>query len=488
MQTVTPKWTQRQRQAIRAVRNPDVREVVISAPRGWGKSTFAAHVCRWLLDPDDRLYVPGSESVIVSGSITQCRIVFRILRGLLEPDGPGTNPDFQFCDSANRLYVERRQCGTRLRGHGSNGRTLMGLVGCPMVICDEPGSWELAGGSLVHDAIRTAASKSGSPLKSVYVGTLAPGAGDPSHWFHRLVTNSSPSRYNDLIQGSPSRWDDFRHLRSLNPAIFGDPVAKKTFIEEVANVRKDARLKPAFMSYRMNIVTKAESDLLLSPVELAQLLARPAPEREGLPFLGMDLGGPRAWCAVTSVWPNGRLECFAMCGGEPGLAERERMDSVPSGTYTALAELDALITCPGKRVPPVAELLAVAEERWGPARAISCDRFRLPELEDARPGCPIQPRTMVGWSRPAEDVASLRKLSLDGPLAVDPSSVGIFKESIAACGVENGPGGVTRLRKRDTNNTGRDDVAAAATLACGSLERHLRAPPSRSRSLFLEAV
>ena len=64
----------------------------------------------------------------------------------------------------------------------------MGLVGCPWVIADEPGAWETIGGQLVHDAIETAKGKPGSPLRVVYIGTLAPAVGG---WWHDLIADGS---------------------------------------------------------------------------------------------------------------------------------------------------------------------------------------------------------------------------------------------------------------------------------------------------------
>ena len=44
----------------------------------------------------------------------------------------------------------------------------MGIVGCPLLVADEPGSWEVNGGQLMADAIQTAQGKPGSPLRVVF--------------------------------------------------------------------------------------------------------------------------------------------------------------------------------------------------------------------------------------------------------------------------------------------------------------------------------
>ena len=67
-------------------------------------------------------------------------------------------------------------------------------------------------------------------------------------------------------------------------------------------------------------------------------------------------------------------------------------------------------------------------------------------------------------------------MALDGPLSCTPSSRPLFTASLAAAMVKNDDQGSVRLVKRDTNNTRRDDVAAALVLAAGSLQRNLSRP------------
>ena len=39
---------------------------------------------------------------------------------------------------------------------------------------DEPGAWETTGGTLMWDALRTGQGKPDSPLRLLFIGTLAP--------------------------------------------------------------------------------------------------------------------------------------------------------------------------------------------------------------------------------------------------------------------------------------------------------------------------
>ena len=115
----------------------------------------------------------GTESVLCAASIEQARIVFRVAREVLEPTDA-----YRFLDSHTRIGITHKDTNTKLRVIGSNGRTAMGLVGCPWAVCDEPGSWEVNGGTLLHAAIETAKGKPGSPLRALYIGTLAPPSRD----------------------------------------------------------------------------------------------------------------------------------------------------------------------------------------------------------------------------------------------------------------------------------------------------------------------
>ena len=63
-------------------------------------------------------------------------------------------------------------------------------MGCPLVVGDEPGAWETIGGEMMNDAIVTALGKPGSPMRAVFIGTLAPSI---HGWWHDLVKTGSTS-------------------------------------------------------------------------------------------------------------------------------------------------------------------------------------------------------------------------------------------------------------------------------------------------------
>ena len=78
------------------------------------------------------------------------------------------------------------------------------------------------------------------------------------------------------------------------------------------------------------------------------------------------------------------------------------------------------------------------------------------------------------WSESSDDIRALRKIAKDGPMAVDPGSARLLEASLSAAQVKNDDAGNVRLQKRGSNNTARDDVAAALVLVAGAYGRRTR--------------
>ena len=192
-----------------------------------------------------------------AASIEQSRIAFRFARDELRD-----NPDYKFLDSANRISITHKSSNTRLRIIGSNGKTAMGLVNCPYVVADEPGSWETVGGQLLNDAIETAKGKPNSPLRAIYIGTLAPSM---SGWWHDLISGgSNGSTYVQALFADPEKWDKWPEIRRVNPLTIVSKEFRKKLLEERDEAKKDTRLKARFFSYRLNLPSQDESTMLLT--------------------------------------------------------------------------------------------------------------------------------------------------------------------------------------------------------------------------------
>ena len=156
---------------------------------------------------------------------------------------------YRFSDSTTRLGVTHTPTNTKLRILSSKAKTAMGIVGCPLLVADEPGSWEVVGGELMHDAIQTAHGKPGSPMTVIYIGTLW-----PSHagWWPELVEGGSEgSTYVQSLVGKVKRWDQASEIRRCNPLLWAFPVSRKKLMEERDAARSSPRKKALFLSARM---------------------------------------------------------------------------------------------------------------------------------------------------------------------------------------------------------------------------------------------
>ena len=303
---------------------PGVDTAALCTPRGNGKSFLAAHILTRCLTPGDSLHQPGKEYVSVAGSIEQARLVYSFIRADLEPSG-----QFSWIDSTTRLGATHRPTNTKLRIISSNGKTAMGLVNVPLVVADEPGSWEINGGNLMWDALTGAQGKAGSPLKIIIIGTLAPAATGAGHWWWDLIHDGTHhSTYVMSLAGDSATWDKWSTIRRCNPLTAISKEFTHKLLEERDAARGDVRLKARFMSYRLNIPAASESDVLLTVDDWERVVGRETPERKGRPIVGVDLGGGRAWSAATALWPSGRLEALAVAPGLPSLDEQERKDRV----------------------------------------------------------------------------------------------------------------------------------------------------------------
>ena len=462
-----------QRRFVRAATAPGIDTAVLSCPRGNGKSWLAGYLVARALTPGDPLFVAGGESVLVSGSIEQCRIVYRAARVILAA-GPHAS-EYRYVDSATRVGITHRPTATRLRVLGSASKRAMGFVGVPLVIADEPGVYEVNAGQLMHDAIATAQGKPGSPLRAIYIGTIAPAVG--GWWPDLIEAGTRRSVHVGLLQGDAKTWGNWHTIRRCNPLVSISAPFRRKLLEERDDARRDARLKARFLSYRLNIPSGDESTMLLTVDDWQRVTGREVPARDGAPIVGIDLGGGRAFSAAVGLWPSGRVEALAVAPGVPGIDAQEKRDRVPAGTYRRLVDGGALTVAEGLRVQPPAALYRAVTAAWGRPARVLCDRFRLPELRDAigAGGPPVVPR-IARWSEASEDIRAVRKLAADGPLACAPGSRALLTASLAAAMVKNDDQGSVRMIKRGTHNTGRDDVAAALVLACGSLARELSKP------------
>ena len=182
-----------QRRFLARALSDHVDTSVLSLPRGNGKSTLSAYILQRCLTPDDQLFEAGAEYLLGAASLEQARNAYRPLRAALEDSG-----EYRFIDSVTRLGITHVATNTKLRVMSSNAKTAFGIVGTPVCVLDEPGSWETTGGALMFDALVTAQGKPESRLRLLFTGTLAP---------------SSSGWWTDLVDGAHTALSTYRRCR-----------------------------------------------------------------------------------------------------------------------------------------------------------------------------------------------------------------------------------------------------------------------------------
>ena len=230
----------------------------------------------------------------MAANLGQARIVFRYLRDWLEAQN--RIDDFRLVDSATRLGITRKHCKTRVKAIGSNPKTSLGLgVENPLIVIDEPSALHEIAGANLWDSISTANSKAGAvPMRTVITGTLAPGA--ENGWYRSLVSNGTTgTTYVQLLQGRRDRWNVWSECLRVNPLAKHFPKFKARLREEFEAALKDERLKARFCSFRLNLPSGDESEMLLNLDDWELALARPVADPEGDPIVGVDLGAGRAF-------------------------------------------------------------------------------------------------------------------------------------------------------------------------------------------------
>ena len=469
-----------QRRFLKAALAPGIRTAALSLPRGNGKSTLVAWLASRALTPGDELFVAGAESHLVAASIGQARrTTFKLLREFIE-GGPLVD-EYKISESAYGCSIRHVETNTRISVLASSGKTSQGLVRAPFVFADEPGSWEATGGQLLHEAIQTAQGKPGTNLRAIYIGTLAPAT---SGWWHDLVSaGSHGSTHVTALRGRLGLWATARELARVNPLMWAFPESRSALVEERDQAKADTRRKAAFLSYRLNLPALDEEVALLTPDEWERVLARPVPAADGLPIVGVDLGGGRAWSAAVAVWESGRIEALAVTGGEPDIKAQEKRDRVPGGTYQRLVEAGTLIPITGMHDPDPSNLVREVETRWGEIPYVCSDWYRRLALGDAAPHWNIETRR-GGWEEASEDIGGLRRQASDGTLAVADGSRELLTWSLSVARVKPDDRGNIRLIKGDMNNQSRDDVAQAFLLAGGALDRERRRPVPSMEVVF----
>ena len=452
-----------QRQFLAAVTRRENRPEIsaCSVGRGNGKTFLAGVLLAKALKPsEDPLYVEGAESVLVSASRPMAELTLEAARLVL-----GDDPEFRW----RRDGVEHVKTRTRCRVLSSDSRRAFGLgASLNIAVLDEPGSFAPTSGERLWRALLGSLGKNSS-ARILACGTIAPAAVG-SWWQTFIEAGSGPGKHVMLIQGNEKTWRDWDAVLAANPVCAISKSMVRTLKREHDEALSSDRAASAFLRYRMNInapeVTHAQP--LISEGEWLRVCARSVPACEGKPIIGVDLGGNRSWSAAAALWPNGRIESFAVAPGIPSLAEQERQDQVPDSTYTDLVRSGGLTVDEGNHVPSIERLLSRVWP-WEPLCIIS-DPYRSAELAQAVGGRVRILERARGGSETTSNVMAIRSMLLDTASGVTPASRDLLGAAFQQTNLVIDGSGLTKVVKLDQRRS-RDDACAALLLAAGEKAR-----------------
>ena len=450
----------------------------LSVPRGNGKSWLCGGLVARSLTPGDPLFEPGVENILVSSSTNQARITLEFARAALgESDGYRWRND-------GVVHLESR---ARVRIVSSDARRALGLgANVRLIVCDEPGAWSPIQGRRLWDAMLTSLGKRRTQI--IVVGTLAPAPlmGPASWWPQFVAEGSGDGRHVALLQADSERWGDFDEVLRVNPVAAINPHLRRVLEREHRSALASERAARTFRQYRLNIPgDPVESQPLITSAEWERVCARPVPECEGKPVIGIDLGGNRSWSAAAAIWPNGRVESWALAPGVPSLAEQEHADHVADDSYSELVRSGGLAVDAGRAVPSVERLLSRVWA-WEPA-AIVCDNYRAPELHQVVSGRVRVIERARSGGEATGNIQALRSLLLDTEAGVVAESRALLGAAWAQTNLVIDNAGLTKVTKLD-NRRSRDDAAAALLLAAGERSRRPTPVPLRAAMVSKSGV
>ena len=468
-----------QQEIVQAINSPGYDEIIVSLPRGNGKSTLIADLMERRIRPDCPEFEPGKQHIVISASFEQSEQISTPLVAAL--DELPSRSDYLVRITSRSGRIVHKPTKTSIVIKSSSGRGIMGYgQNTGLVAVDECGSFHETNFGLMVSAIRTSIAKPDNKMAVVYASTIAP-ANPNSQWARMVAdgTDRKARRWVKCIQGNAKTWDKWNTIKRANPLMWQFPESKKQLLLRRNEALVDPVTKQEFMMYRLNLPTAALTEMVLDieDYERCLLLEHRYPEGEII-SVGIDLGFSRSWSCATAIWENGYTSGFAMTPGDPDLAAQEKRDRVSPGTYLRLQENGSLVVCSGRRFVPVEEFLEQIYERWLGKGLLTLvgDYHRKEELIDlvARDYAAILEPRKTRWSEFTNDLTNLRNLIKADRLFIDPDFRGLLTASLSVARLELS-GENSRLIKRP-DNAGRDDVVASLLMAAGHFCREERQP------------
>ena len=463
-----------QRAAMDAIESDEHEIVILSAPRSNGKSYTSARICARLLsaDEDDALYVKGSESVLVSASRAQARIVTGYLRKMLPEKG------YSYADSPTGAgVITHLKTRTRLLTFSAVPKGLQGLSGCRVIVCDEVSSWRQA--LECWTSIETGLGKG---LTTVFaISTIAPST--PGNFWHELCLGppqEGVKRF--VIQGERDTWSDPDTIRKCNPVAMLNPRLENRLRIALGKAHKSERKKREFLNFHLNLPSQLppNREPMIPDGDWERVMRRKPADPEGECIVGLDMGsGCPSWAAAAAYWPaSGRIETRAWTGGIPTLDVQASMDSADITAYEKLQDAGELVVCEAHSEPPVSVVFDWIRSVGG-KRVIS-DSYREAEVKRACKGVAKFIERGRGNPHAPADLSAVRAVIGDRMVSVGDGGM-VMRHCLSDTVVtRNENTNLPVVAKR--HSRAKTDCVAALLLCVGYAYREMRRPESDGKA------
>ena len=167
-----------------------------------------------------------------------------------------------------------------------------------------------------------------------------------------------------------ARLDDESAWRAANPGIAAGIKSGSYMRDEARRVAITTSDQASFRALDLNRPSVPSTELLVGVDDFLDCETDQLPARDGVCFIGLDLGSSASMSAAVAYWPKTyRLESWAAFPDTPSLAERGSSDGV-GNLYERALELGELMTFPGRITPAGDFLGAILDALAGRGRSI----------------------------------------------------------------------------------------------------------------------
>ena len=267
--------------------------------------------------------------------------------------------------------------------------------------------------------------------------------------------------------------------QAANPSL-GSVKSESYMRGQASRAQGDRVSEQGFRAHDLNQAVDDAQETLVVLGEWRACVVDKLPPREGMAYVGIDVGGTAAQTAAAAYWPeSGRLDAVCAFPAVPGLADRGDRDQV-GDLYQRMESKGELVTVGNGKLVPLPAFMRLVEGMLDGAHVahIGADRYRQAEVSAALMGTPhaAMPWTWRGTGAHSKadgsaDIRAFIGAVRERRIAVRETLV--WPAAISGSRLRFDGAGNPALDKQRSRS--RIDLVQAAVIACG-LAAHSRRP------------